>query len=346
MKFVVVSDAVPSFNFSRIRPLFSLLRYNFPMSRLLLIDGHAIAHRAYHSIPPLTSNGQPVNLIYGFYSMFLSAINQLQPKYVIVCLDSPGPVFRNQDFIGYRAKRPPADQNLVVQLPQLKDSLDRAHISNSALTNYEADDLIATLARQSLKRRHPKSKKPLIDKVTIITGDKDLMQLVTSKIEIFMPIRGLSQTQTFHPKDVTEKLGVKPNQVVDLKALMGDSSDNYPGVTGVGPKTATRLLLDYGHLDNIYRHLEDIAPAVRARLEKDKDNAYLSQKLAQLVDDAPVKLSLKKARWSSRQTDSLIELFQSYNFRSLISRLNKAHPQVNPKPATTPPSPSRQNTLF
>lgn len=317
------------------------------MSRLLLIDGHAIAHRAYHSIPSLTSNGQPVNLIYGFYSMFLSAINQLKPKYVVVCLDSPGPVFRNQDFIGYRAKRPPADQDLVVQLPQLKNSLDRAHIANSALSNYEADDLIATLARQSLKRRRSKSKKPLVDKITIITGDKDLMQLVGSNVELFMPIRGLSQTQTFHPKNVVEKLGVKPSQVVDLKALMGDSSDNYPGVTGVGPKTATRLLSDYHTLDNIYRHLDDIKPTLRTKLEKDRDNAYLSQKLAQLVDNVPVKLNLKKARWSSRQADSLIKLFQSYNFKSLVSRLYKSYPTLNPKLATpTPPSPSRQNTLF
>jgi len=317
------------------------------MSRLLLVDGHAIAHRAYHSIPPLTSNGQPVNLIYGFYSMFLSAINQLKPKYVIVCLDSPGPVFRNQDFIGYRAKRPPPDQNLIVQLPQLQNSLDRAHIANSALTNYEADDLIATLAHQSLKRRRTKSKKPLVNRVTVITGDKDLMQLVTSKIELFMPIRGLSQTQTFHPKDVVEKLGVKPAQVVDLKALMGDSSDNYPGVTGVGPKTATRLLSDYRTLDNIYCHLKDIAPTLRTKLEKDRDNAYLSQKLAQLIDHVPVKLNLKKARWSSRRVGSLIKLFQSYNFKSLISRLYKLYPRLNPKlSVSAPSSPSRQTSLF
>ena len=343
----MVLGAVPSLNSSRIQRFFSPLRYNLPMSRLLLIDGHAIAHRAYHSIPSLTVHGQPVNLIYGFYSMFLSAVNQLQPQYVVVCLDSPGPVFRNQDFIGYRAKRPAPDKDLVVQLPQLKNSLDRARIANSSLTNYEADDLIATLARQSLNRRQSKSKKSFINKVTIITGDKDLMQLVTSKIELFMPIRGLSQTQTFHPKDVIAKLGVKPRQVVDLKALMGDSSDNYPGVSGVGPKTATRLLSEYSHLDNIYQHLEDITPATRTKLQRDKDNAYLSKKLAQLVDNVPVKLNLKKARWSTRRVDSLIKLFQSYNFKSLVSRLHKLYPQLNPKPvAVTTSSSPRQTSLF
>jgi len=300
------------------------------MSRLLIVDGHAVAHRAYHSIPPLTVNGQPVNLIYGFYLVLLSAIDQLKPKYVIVCLDSPGPVFRNQEYLAYRANRPPAEKNLLVQLPELKNSLSRAAIPNFSLGGYEADDLIATLTRQGLKRLSSKTKKPLISRVTIITGDKDLMQLVTPKVELFMPIRGLSQTQIFGPKDVVDKLGVKASQVVDLKALMGDSSDNYPGVAGIGPKSATKLLSEYDNLDNIYRHLKDIKPSFQSKLEKDQDNAYLSQKLAQLVYDAPVKINLKKARWRPHRLQPLLSLFHSYNFRSLASRLSRQHPQLKP----------------
>ena len=317
------------------------------MPRILLIDGHAVAHRAYHSIPPLTSHGQPVNLIYGFYSMLLSAVDQLKPKYVVVCLDAPGPVFRNQEFIGYRAKRKPAEKNLVVQLPELKNSLERATISNFSLGGYEADDLIATLARLSLKRRRPKSKKQIITKVTIITGDKDLMQLVTSKVELFMPIRGLSHTQTFQPKDVVKKLGVTPSQVVDLKALMGDSSDNYPGVYGIGPKTATQLLSRYHNLNNIYKNLSHIKPIIRSKLEKDKDNAYLSQKLAKLVSDVPIKLNLRQSRWNTRRTAALTKLFASYNFKSLVSRLSKMHPHLNPKLSASTPTPSsNQASLF
>ncbi len=300
------------------------------MSRLVIIDGHAIAHRAYHSIPQMTSNGQPVNLIYGFYSMLLSTIDKLQPKYVIICLDSPGPVFRNQEFIGYRAKRKTPEKNLVIQLRELKNSLKTANFANFALSGYEADDLIATLSLQALQKKSSKNQK-LISKITIITGDKDIMQLVTSKVELFMPIRGLSQTQTFHPQDVLKKLGVKPSQVVDLKALMGDSSDNYPGVAGIGPKTATQLLNQYQDLDTVYENLKNIKPIIRTKLEKDKENAYLSQKLALLVSDIPLKLNLKKARWNYRRAATLENLFKSYNFRSLISRLHKLYPRLNPQ---------------
>jgi len=315
------------------------------MSRLLIVDGHALAHRAYHSIPHLTANGQPVNLIYGFYSILLSAIDSLKPKYLIVCLDSPGPVFRNQDYLAYRANRPPVDKDLAIQLPELKNSLEKATIPNFSLSGYEADDLIATLTRQSLKRRSLKTKKPLVSQVTIITGDKDLMQLVSPKVELFMPIRGLSQTQIFSPKDVFNKLGVKPSQVVDLKALMGDSSDNYPGVSGIGPKTAIRLLSQYGNLDNIYQHLKDIKPAYTAKLEKDHDNAYLSRKLAQLIYDAPIKLNLNKARWHVHHLKPLLSLFKSYNFRSLSSRLSRQYPKLSPEPLS-PKINTNQATLF
>jgi len=316
------------------------------MSRLLIVDGHAIAHRAYHSIPPFSHNGQPVNLIYGFYSMLLSVIDQLQPKYLLVCLDSPGPVFRNQEFLAYRTQRKPADKNLVVQLPELKNSLKKALIPNFSLGGYEADDLIATLCRLAAKKISQKTKKPLISTVTIITGDKDLMQLVNSKVELFMPVRGLSQTQTFHPKDVFHKLGVKPSQVVDFKALMGDSSDNYPGVAGIGPKSATDLLSTYGNLDNIYKNIKKIKPSLKTKLVKNKDNAYLSQKLAQLVYDAPIKLNLKKTRWNQDRIKSLQQLFLSYNFRSLNSRLQKKYPQFQSlKPSKSKPI-SHQASLF
>ncbi|MFA5828478.1 MAG: 5'-3' exonuclease H3TH domain-containing protein [Candidatus Shapirobacteria bacterium] len=286
------------------------------MSHLVIVDGHAIAHRAYHSIPPLTTNGQPVNAIYGFYSMILSSIEILKPNYLMVCLDSPGPNFRNQEFIGYRAKRKPADRELISQLPQLPSTLKKAGISHYAMGGFEADDLIATLAIKSLKK---KSKL----KITIITGDKDLMQLVGPRVNLFVPIRGLSETKIYEPKDVKEKLGVNPNQVIDLKALMGDMSDNYPGVAGIGPVVAVDLLEKYQTLDNIYEHLGEIKPSIREKLEKDKENAYLSQKLATLVTNIPLKFTLKSARWTEKKFEDLLPLFQEYNFRSLITRATK-----------------------
>ncbi len=299
------------------------------MSKLLIVDGHAVIHRAYHSIPELTVNGQSVNAIYGFYSMLLSAISQIDPKYLIVCLDSPGPTFRQSEFVGYRAKRKVPDKSLISQLPLLQETLNQANIKNFAMGGYEADDLIATVSRATAKKK-------FIDEIIIITGDKDLMQLVNKKIHLLMPLRGLSETKTFKPSDVFEKLGVNPNQVVDLKALMGDMSDNYPGVAGVGPKAATDLLSQYQNLDNIYSHIDEIKPSVKEKLVKEKDNAYLSQKLADLIDNIPLDLKLTDSKIGSSVISGLNSVFKDYHFKSLINRLSSLNQKVQPQ----------QNSLF
>lgn len=307
------------------------------MSHLVIVDGHAIAHRAFHSIPPLTYNGSPVNAVYGFYSMILSALDTLKPDYLVVCLDSPGPNFRNEEFVGYRAKRAKTDDDLISQLPLLPQTLEQSQIAHFSQSGFEADDLIATLTRRSLKHS-------FISKVTIITGDKDLMQLVDDKVSLFVPIQGLSVTKLYGPSEVKEKLGVDPTQVVDLKALMGDSSDNYPGVAGVGPKAANDLLSTYYHLDNIYAHLDDIKPVLREKLARDKENAYLSQHLAQLVSKVPLKFSLRTSRFRRSQISGLESLFKEYNFRSLLARLYKQYPSSSKK--NPPKVESNQASLF
>ncbi len=286
------------------------------MSHLVIVDGHAIAHRAYHSIPPLSLNGQPVNAIYGFYSMILSSIDQLKPDYLLVCLDSPGPTFRNEEFIGYRAKRQPADRDLITQLPLLSQTLDKTGIPNIAMGGFEADDLIGTLTKKAQKKK-------FIQKITIITGDKDLMQLVNKKVSLFVPIRGLSETKTYDTSGVKDKLGVNPPQVIDLKALMGDMSDSYPGVTGIGPKTATDLLEKYQNLDNIYSHLDEIGDNIKEKLIKDKENAYMSQKLATIICNIPLKFKFKTARLNNDKFLGLLSLFEEYNFKSLSARLKR-----------------------
>lgn len=286
------------------------------MSKLLIVDGHAVIHRAYHSIPPLDVNGQPVNALYGFYSMLLSAISQIKPKYLIVCLDSPGPTFRQSEFVGYRAKRKTPDRDLISQLPLLAETLTQSKIHTFAMGGYEADDLIGTVAKKIAKKK-------FIDEVIIITGDKDLMQLVTQKVHLLMPLRGLSETKLFHPQDVYEKLNVKPKQVIDLKALMGDMSDCYPGVAGIGPKAATDLLSQFQNLDNIYSHLDEIKPSVKEKLIREKENAYLSQKLATIINNIPLNIDLSQAKWRPEIICSLKNMFKNYNFKSLISRLDQ-----------------------
>ena len=296
------------------------------MRKLLIIDSHAIAHRAYHSIPKLTHNGQIVNVLYGFYSMLLSAVTQLKPTYVIICSDSPGPTFRNTEFLGYRSKRAIPDRDLITQFPLLDASIKQAQLPLFAVGGYEADDLIAAVTRQSLLKRRRSDHKPMVDEVIIITGDKDLMQLVGPKVKLFMPIRGLSETKLFSPDEVKEKLGVWPNQVVDLKALIGDPSDNYPGVPGIGPKTATVLLEKYHTLDEIYANLDSIDGTAKDKLIHNKEDAYLSQKLAQLIYDIPlVKLRLADSRWHQDRLQKLATVFTDYGFRSLSSRLRDHH---------------------
>ena len=288
------------------------------MSHLVIVDGHAIAHRAYHSIPPLTKDGQPVNAIYGFYSMLLSAIDTLKPDYLVVCLDSPGPNFRQAEFVGYRAKRKPTDLDLVSQLPKLPETLEQTGIKYLSMGGFEADDLIGTITKKSLRKTINHQK--IISKITIITGDKDLMQLVDDKVSLFVPISGLSVTKTFGIEEVKEKLGVLPTQVIDLKALMGDMSDNYPGVAGIGPKAATDLLSEYQHLDNVYSHIDEIKPSVKEKLIKDRDNAYLSYKLATIVTNIPLKFTLKSARFNNQKILGLEALFKNtiLNLFSLV----------------------------
>lgn len=306
------------------------------MSKLLLIDSHAIIHRAFHSIPKhLTYQGKPVNAFYGFYSMLYAALDELNPKYLVFCLDSPGPTFRDKEYIAYRAQRKPTDPDLKHQFPLIIDSLENSDLSHFSMGGYEADDILATISKKAL------AKKEDLD-IFIITGDKDLMQLVNKKVKLFMPVRGLTQTKTYDIKAVKDRLGVRPDQVVDLKALMGDQSDNYPGVTGVGPKTATDLLDRFDTLDNVYKHLDDIKETLRTKLERDKDNAYLSQKLAQLEYKVPIKFSLKKSRLTDDKIKKLIEVFKLYNFKSLTSRFSKKF-NIDIKQTKTD---ANQQTLF
>lgn len=309
------------------------------MSKLLIIDSHAVVHRAYHSIPPLSHNGQMVNAIYGFYSMLLSAISQLKPKYVIICSDAPGPNFRNAEFIGYRAKRVKPDRDLITQFPILDQSLIQAKLPVFSVGGYEADDLIATVTKSALTRRGKKSKKPLIKDIYIVTGDKDIMQLVSPKVKLYMPIRGLSEIKIVGPDEVKERLGVNPNQVVDLKALIGDSSDNYPGIPGVGPVAAEKLLTQYGTLDNIYQHLDEITGSIKEKLVNSKHDAYLSQRLAQLVDDVQfVKFKLADAKWSKDREADLSTVFTDFGFKSLVSRLNPKQKKLKTEVPDNQPS--------
>ncbi len=280
------------------------------MEKLVLLDAHALLHRAYHALPPLSSpQGQLVNAVYGFLKMLFKLREDLEPDYLADAFDTPKPTFRHQKFVGYQAKRPKMDEELAGQIDLAKKALTIMGIKRLEKEGFEADDLLGTLAEKFKKN----------NEVFIVTGDRDLMQLVGKQVFLYFPQRGLSAPLLVKEKEVEEILGVKPAQVVDYKALAGDSSDNYPGVAGVGPKTAQKLLQEYGSLEKIYQNLAKIEPlSLREKLEKGREAAFLSQELATVKRDIPLEINLDDlylSVWDKQETE---DFFKNLGFRSFL----------------------------
>ncbi|MBP8591302.1 hypothetical protein KBI33_02405 [Candidatus Shapirobacteria bacterium] len=292
------------------------------MEKLVLLDGHALLHRAYHALPPLSSpQGQLVNAVYGFLKMLFKLREDLEPDYLAVAFDTPKPTFRHQKFIGYQAKRPKMDEELAGQIELAKEALTAMGIRRLEKEGFEADDLLGTLAEKFKKE----------SEVFIVTGDRDLMQLVDERVFLYFPQRGLSATLVVKEKEVEKILGVKPTQVVDFKALAGDSSDNYPGVAGIGPKTAQKLLQEYGSLETIYQNLARINPSsLREKLEKGREAAFLSQELAMVKRDVPLKVGLDDFRLGNWEKKEGEYFFKNLGFRSFLKpKLKKEKKKVD-----------------
>ena len=335
------------------------------MKKLILIDGNAILHRAYHALPPLTNKkGVIVNAVYGFFSMFLKILEDQKPDFIIVCFDKAKPTFRQELFVGYQAKRPKMSDDLVPQIKFVHDILEAAKIEIFEVDGYEADDLIGTLARQAVeldgrrwniedsnlkiedrKSIHPQAstiKKPSSVfyrlpsniEVVIVSGDRDLLQLIDSHVKMIAPITGLTNMIIFDEQKVLAKYGVKPSQIVDYKAMVGDASDNYPGVAGIGPKTAATLLTEYENLSGIYKNLEKIKaknPNLALKLAEGAESAGLAQKLAGIVLDAPINLDIEKAGTKYFDREGLKEEFEKYGFKSLLKRISVKPEKINEK---------------
>ncbi|KKQ36594.1 MAG: polymerase protein [Candidatus Levybacteria bacterium GW2011_GWC2_37_7] len=294
------------------------------MEKLILIDGNAILHRAFHALPPLTNpDGIIVNAVYGFFSMFLKILEMHKPDFLIVCFDKKAPTFRKELFVGYQAKRPKMSDDLVPQIKFVHEILKKAKVEIFEVDGYEADDLIGTIANQSQKSKI-KSQKEGIE-VFIVSGDRDLLQLVNAHVKMIAPITGLTNMLIFDEASVLQKYGIKPTQMVDYKALVGDPSDNYPGVAGIGPKTAVTLINEYGSLEEIYKNLEKIKtknPNLAMKLATDAEAAGLAQKLAGVVLDAPITLDMEKAKIQYLDREGMKEEFEKYGFKSLLNRLS------------------------
>ena len=258
-------------------------------SKLVLIDGNAVMHRAYHALPGslTTKSGEPINAVYGFVSMLLRVIQDLTPTHLAVCFDRPEPTFRKQEYKEYQSQRPEMEDDLSVQFEKVQEVLAAMEIPVYSKAGYEADDVIGTISKRAVGEG-------VIDEVVIVTGDRDILQLVNGRVRLYMPAGGLKDGVLMDGKSVVEKLGVMPEQIVDYKGLVGDPSDNYPGVAGIGPKTAVGLIGKYGTVENIYEHLGEIGAGVAKKLEANREGAEISKRLAKIVTDVDVEVDWKK----------------------------------------------------
>jgi len=298
------------------------------MNRLVLIDGNAILHRAYHALPPLTApDGSLVNAVYGFTAMLMRIFNELIPSHIAVAFDRPKPTFRKKLFAGYQAKRPKMDVELAGQIEKVHDVVRAFGIPIFEKDGFEADDIIGTLCREA---QNPKSKiqnpdGQKIDQTIIVSGDKDLLQLVNGNTYAYVPTKGLSEAKLYMEKDVVERMGVSPTLIPDLKGLMGDASDNYPGVDGIGPKTAVDLLTRYKTLKGIYSNLKKakgtISESVIEKLKKGEGSANLSKNLATIRTDVKLDATLGTAHLTTLDTPEARKILGDLHFHSLLKRL-------------------------
>ncbi|MGD2252431.1 MAG: DNA polymerase I [Anaerolineales bacterium] len=285
---------------------------------LYLIDGHALAYRTYFALSSIgggtqwmTQSGEPTAGIYGFTSVLLRLMEQESPELLAVAFDT-GRTFRDDLYAEYKATREKMPDDLRHQIDRIRQVVTAFGIPIFEAEGYEADDVLGTIARQAAAEGV---------EVVIITGDRDMLQLADEHVTIQLAGRRLADSVGYGPDKVQEKFGVRPDQLVDYKAMVGDTSDNIPGVRGVGKKTAVSLLEQYGTLEEIYKHLEDIPTRYRSKLEAGRENAFLSRQLATIVYDVPIEIDLEACRARQVDRQQVVELFRELEFRSLLNRI-------------------------
>ena len=283
--------------------------------KILLIDGHSILNRAFYGIPDLTnSEGRHTGAVYGFLNILFRILDEEKPDYLTVAFDVHEPTFRHKIYSQYKGTRKPMPSELREQVPLIQELLTAMGIKIVSKGGYEADDLLGTLAKKSEQKGMD---------VTILSGDRDLLQLATEKVMIRLPktSKGKTTIEDFHGEQVLEKYQVTPPQIIELKALMGDSADNIPGIPGVGEKTATKLIVQYGSIENAHDHLEGIKPnKAKESLRDHYDLAQLSKTLATINTDSPLEYDYQEARLGNLYTQEAFQLCKRLEFKNLLSR--------------------------
>ncbi len=292
--------------------------------RVILIDAHSLIYRAFFALPPMsTSDGRVTNAVYGFTSM-LAIVLASRPEYAIAAFDLGKPTFRSEEYEEYKAGRRAMPDDLRPQLEMVREVLESFSIPIYGVEGFEADDVIGTLARIAEERGHS---------VTIVSGDLDCLQLVTESVEALVPRRGITDTFVYGPDQVRQRYGFEPPQLIDFKALRGDTSDNIPGVPGVGDKTAARLVQDYGTVDALLEKVDELPEGrLKKALKENADRVRLGKRMVTIVRDVPVPLELEKARWTRYDYERARRVFDHFEFRQLLSRF--------PPPDQVPVQPS------
>src|SRR3989338_1196863 len=291
--------------------------------RLVVIDGNALVHRAWHALPPLaTKSGKIVNAVYGFLLVFLKVLKDLKPTHCVVTFDLPGPTFRHEQFAEYKATRIKQPDELYARIPILKEVLQAFHVPVVEAEGFEADDVIGTISEVASKAALP---------TIIVTGDLDTLQLVDDHTRVYTLKKGLTDTIVYDAAAVKERYGLNPEELVEYRALRGDPSDNIPGVKGIGEKTAVALIKEYGTVAQLYESLEKIktikpplTPRLKDILLEHKKEAMMSRELSEIVRDVPISFSLDDFRRQEPNEEKVVKLFQELEFKSLLNKIPAA----------------------
>ncbi|MEA3453124.1 MAG: 5'-3' exonuclease H3TH domain-containing protein [Patescibacteria group bacterium] len=291
--------------------------------KLVVIDGNALVHRAFHALPPMSSSsGEPVNAVYGFLLVFLKALKDIQPDFVVATFDLAGPTFRKDLYKEYKAKRKKAPDELYSQLPIIKNVLRVFGVPIFEKQGFEADDVIGTIAKLVEKQESlPKTE------TIIVTGDLDALALVSDQTKVYTLKKGLKDIVIYNRDLVMDRYdGLAPDQLDDFRGLRGDSSDNIPGVPGIGEKTAIQLLKEFKSIENLYSEIEKggaplVSDRIREKLKEFKEQAFLSKKLAEINFSVPIDFNLEDCSKKVIKRQEIIKLFQGLGFYSLIKRL-------------------------
>lgn len=284
--------------------------------KILLVDGNSILNRGFYGLPLLTDkNGVYTNAVLGFMNILLKVCEDEKPDYLSVAFDVHAPTFRHKMYEAYKGTRKPMPEELKMQLPVIREVLASMDVHVVELAGYEADDLLGTLAKKSEK---------LGMEVTLLSGDRDLLQIASDNIKILIPKTSMGKTEThmYFAKDVKEEYGVTPTEFIEVKALQGDSSDNIPGVKGVGPKTATELIQTYKSLESLYEHVDDITKkALHQNLVDDKEMAFFSRTLARIEVNSPIEPDFELSKFKDMLNDKSMDVLLKYSLKSVISKL-------------------------